>query len=504
MNILSFTIRKLLAVVEWLRYHFVIKKLHSGPGYVIFALLALATSYATAVIDYKIGLAVVALFCIILIVILCLRYPHFGFYLTLALSGQLTLVARLANLSFNFPYGVPIEILTYLTLFGILFNPDLRKKLDSEFWTNPITISFLFLMAYNLIELFNPSMFSKLGWTYFYRKQISYYFFYYVAYCLLSSRKSIDFFINFLIIYTSLLALYACKQQWFGYADFEMRSILIGGERAYNLLFQGGFLRKFSTLSDPATSGVLFASVAMLCIILIWREKSWKRRRWLSLAIIANVLGYSYSGTRTSTLMIMAGIIFYIMATLYEKRTFIFLAISVLAFTFLILAPIHSSPVLERIRTTFQGTKDASAAIRDYDRHQVQPYIQAHPIGGGVYTCGMEGPVYNRGHYLWLFQPDSGYMKVLAEEGPIGLALLIISYFFVLRVGLRNFYRSKDIKIQNQYIALLTMLFTLMLAQYAQVAMSQYPIALMFLCIMVVFIKLAKYENEEVVESTNP
>jgi hypothetical protein len=165
-------------------------------------------------------------------------------------------------------------------------------------------------------------------------------------------------------------------------------------------------------------------------------------------------------------------------------------------------APIHS-PVIERTRSTFQGTKDASASVRDYDRHQVQPYIQEHPLGGGVYTCGMEGPVYNKGHYLWLFQPDSGYMKTLAEEGPLGLIATIVFYFFIMRIGLRNFYRGKDPKIQNQYIALLTMMFTLMLAPYAQVSMTQYPICLIFPCMTVVFIKLAKYENE-VVKSPNP
>ena len=86
------------------------------------------------------------------------------------------------------------------------------------------------------------------------------------------------FFVRFMIGLSTLLALYACKQQWFGYAGFELRAI--GTGYGYQLLYQGGMLRKFSVLSDPASSGILFAAVSILSLILLYRNRDRRSRIW--------------------------------------------------------------------------------------------------------------------------------------------------------------------------------------------------------------------------------
>ncbi len=152
--------------------------------------------------------------------------------------------------------------------------------------------------------------------------------------------------------------------------------------------------------------------------------------------------------------------------------------------------------VTNRIKSTFQGSEDASAYVRDYDRHEVQPYIQAHPLGGGIFTCGVEGPKYNAGHYLEFLQPDSGYMKTLAEQGIFGLSLLLIFYFVVMRVGYHNFFRVRDPEIRNYYIALIAMTFALLAGQYSQMVFTQNPITIFFYATMVIFIKLADFDED--------
>src|SRR5262249_45755098 len=143
-----------------------------------------------------------------------------------------------------------------------------------------------------------------------------------VCYCLLDSKSKIIFFVRFMIGLSSFAALYACKQQWFGYSGFELR--WIGTGNGYTLLLQGGMLRKFSFFSDPATSGILFASICMLCVILLFRSQNKKEKKWLGAALVVNLLGYSYSGTRTVTLMIIAGILLYCLSTINERKTLIF------------------------------------------------------------------------------------------------------------------------------------------------------------------------------------
>jgi len=478
------------AIGNALRYHFLEKKLNTTFGYILLTLIAVAIAYATT-IDFKIGLGMVILFVTILVIIILLKYPYIGFYFMICFSSITITLDRLIHLPV--PINASLEPLTLLLLLGVLRNYDLRRNVDRKFWTNPITISLYFLMAYYVIEIFNPSMFSWLGWSSFFRKQLSYLIFYYIAYSLLNTKKKIFTFIYFMIALSTVLALYACKQQFLGYADFELRSIGVGG--GYILLFQGGLLRKFSVFSDPATSGLYFASVAMLSIILWVRDLNKVRRWWLGAAIIINILGYSFSGTRTATLMIVAGIAFYVIATAYEKRTMAFLVVSILVFTTIMTMP-YQNVVTNRIRSAFEGNKDASAALRDYDRRQIQPYVHEHPIGGGIFTVGAEGPKYNPGHHLESFQPDSGYAKTMAEMGPIGLALLLIFYLVVMRQGIRNFYKATDPEIQNFQIALLIMLFTLLVAQISQLAITQYPIIFYFYGTLIVLIKLPDYDKE--------
>jgi len=475
---------------QWFRYQFLEKKLNTRFGYLFLAVIALFLGYGVVALGKLTGPLVLGVAGCFLLTIVLFKSPYFGFYFLIAFSSVTVTIDRLVELPL--PSGTLIDFFTYLLLLSLMLKFELRKNLNLRFWTNPITIGFYILFAYYVIELFNTEMFSPIGWFSFFRKQLSYFIFYYVCYCLLDSKKRIVFFVRFMIALSSFAALYACKQQWFGYSGFELR--WIGTGNGYSLLFQGGMLRKFSFFSDPATSGILFASICMLCVILLFRSRDKLERKWLGAALILNLLGYSYSGTRTATLMIIAGILLYCLSTIYERRTVVFLLYSLLVFTLLMSVP-YQNAITNRIRSTFEGTKDASAAIRDYDRHEVQPYIQAHPMGGGIFTSGGEGNKYNKGHYLEYLQADSGYLKILAEQGPIGLALLLIFYFILMRHGYYKFFRAGNMEIRTYFIGLLVMMFTLLVAQYAQMAITQYPIVLYFYGTLVIFIKLADFDK---------
>ncbi|HYJ38250.1 MAG TPA: O-antigen ligase family protein, partial [Chitinophagaceae bacterium] len=215
---------------------------------------------------------------------------------------------------------------------------------------------------------------------------------------------------------------------------------------------------------------------------------------------IINFLAFSYSGTRTGNLMILAGILFYSIATIYDKRTIRFLAITV-AIVGLILVIPYQNPVLYRIQSTFQGSKDPSAAFRDMNRKNIQPYILKHPIGGGISTCGVEGQMYTPGHILASVPPDSGYMKIAMEQGWIGLALTLIFYYLILRTGIKHFYRCRAPEIRMWYIATMTMLLTLMVGQFSQIVIGQYPTIFFYYPAIVILIKLSKYEQTN--KSTN-
>lgn len=233
---------KYLPVGNWFRYQFLEKKLNTRFGYLFLALIALGLGYGIIVWGKSTGPLVLGITGCLLLTIVLFKSPYFGFYFMIAFSAVTVTVDRLIELPL--PSGTLIEIFTYLLLLSLMLKFEIRKNMNLRFWSNPITVAFYVLFAYYVVEFFNPEMFSPLGWFSFFRKQFSYFVFYYICYCMLDSKQRIIFFVRFMIGLSAFAALYACKQQMFGYSGFELRWVGTGG--GYSLLLQGGMLRKFS------------------------------------------------------------------------------------------------------------------------------------------------------------------------------------------------------------------------------------------------------------------
>lgn len=480
------------SVKKWLQYQFVSKKLNTGFGYLFLAACAVAFAYTTVFVSraYAMGSVIAIVFAVIAVA--SLLFPYFGYYATIIFSCLIFSPERMFS-SPPLPLGMGIEICTYFTLLGTITKYHLKQEIDRPFWKHPITVMLIIIFGYYTIQAANPSLHSKLGWFNYYRKFISFMAFFYLTYCLLNSKERIRFFINFWIVLITLLAAYACKQQILGFSGWETRWIM-ADEKRLELLFQQGLMRKFSLLADPAASGVLFAAFMVLLLIMGIRTSNKKMRWYYYFCAAINLYAFMASGTRTSNIILLGGIFFYAIATINEKRTVRFVTAAALGFILLISLPIYN-PVLLRIRSTFEGSKDPSAAFRDMNRARIQPYIYSHPIGGGINTCIPEGLIYSPGHYLASFPSDSGYLKIAVEQGWIGLAIALTFYYLIMRTGIRNFYRARSPEIRMWYIALLGFVFGLLIGQFSQIVIGQYPTIFLFYGSAVIFIKLIKYEN---------
>jgi putative inorganic carbon (HCO3(-)) transporter len=431
---------------------------------------------------------------LLLLCALCITYPIIGFYTTYVVCLFLLLPSRLITTSILIPTGLIPEYLSYLTLLGILTKQTYRKEATSTFWSSALMLWTLVLVCYYLFQLLNPSMNSVIGWFNFFRKQVSFAIFIYISYSFFNSRKSIIFFTNFWVALSTIEALYACKQHWFGFFNFEYQW-LISDPKRYDLFVNMGFVRMFGLLSDPAAAGILFACGTVLTLALAMRAQTTGKRVLYYLLTIIHFMATSYTGTRTGTLMIVAGVVFYCVLTLYERRTMIFSALFAFLITGLLVVPIYDNMQINRLRSTFEGSKDPSAKTRDLNRALVQPYVWSHPIGGGLNTSGLVGRTYNPGHYLSMIPSDSAYMQTMMEQGPIGLILLLVYYYIIMRTGIRYFYRVKDPELKTLYIAHLVSIFTLLVAQFSQLAIGQYPSVLYFYSVLAIFLKLHTYDS---------
>lgn len=490
------------SILQTLRYHTLDKKLMTPSAIFVLLMGVLSITYLTVLVNALAGIGLVAAIIAITVCVSCLVSPTFGFYFPFIVSLFLLLPGRLSNSALAIPTGMIPEYLSYLALIGVATHHSYRLENKNKFWTHAITIMMLIQIFYYAFQLLNPNMFSKLGWFNFFRKQISFLAFFYLAYLFLNTKSAIQKFNKFWIGYSTLNALYACKQQWFGFFDFEY-IWLISDEKRYNLYVNGGFVRRFGLLSDPASAGILYAMGTCFLLVLMLRSKIRSQQILYGILMIIHFLATSFTGTRTATLMIVAGAVFYCVLTLYEKRTLIFSGIFGFLLLFLLFAPIYNNMVINRLRSTFEGSKDPSAKVRDINRAIVQPYIYSHPIGGGVNTSGIVGQMYNPGHFLSMIPPDSAYMQTMMEQGYIGLLLMLVFYYIVLRTGIKHFYRVRDDDLKTIYTAYLVTIFTLYVAQYSQLAIGQYPGIFFYLVSMVVFMRMHEFDSSKTPDSNH-
>jgi hypothetical protein len=489
------------AVRSWLHYHFLDKKMATSLGIAVLGFIAIGMSYITVLGDSKLSIGIVAGLAALLVFILCIQYPYIGFYSAYVISLFLMFPARLSNAAGVIPTGLIPEYLSYLALLGVITRQEYKKE-GGKFWSHTITIWALVLLSYYFLQIVNPYASSKLGWFNFLRKQVSFASFFYMSYCFFNSRKSINFFTKFWIVLSTIEALYACKQQWLGFFDFEFTWLISDPER-YALFVNGGFIRRFGLVSDPASAGILYSCSTAFILVLALRATEFKKQVGYFVLTAIHFMASSYTGTRTATLMIVAAAVFYCVLTLYEKRTLVFSAIFAVAFIGLMVAPVHNNMIINRLRSTFEGSKDPSALVRDGNRKLVQPYVYSHPIGGGLMTAGMVGALYNPGHYLSMIPPDSAYMQTMMEQGWIGLILMLIFYFVILRTGIRYFYRVRDPGLKTLYAAHLAAVFSMLVAQFSQLAIGQYPSVLYFYSALALFLKMHLYDDPSKADEIN-
>lgn len=440
----------------------------------VLLLASLGSAFLFAEGFNKIPLFIIAGLISLIILYYCLVHPYIGFYIVTTISYFTAYPERILKTSL--PISTGIEILMVLLFIGShLF---IRKKIDqSNFYKSAITFAFLLYLLFTCIEFFNPNMYSIAGWFFFLRRFIMFMFIYIVAYRLFDTTDKLKSFFKFWLFLAFITAAYACFQQWFGLLPFEM-DYLRSNPHEYRLYFQGGTIRKFSFVSDPTTLGILEGSSSVFLLILLINEKKAKKRALFFLVFFVLVLGMTFSGTRTTNIMLPSALCLYALITITNKTTLITVFVFFLAAAFILFGPIQNATI-NRIRSTFDK-KEESGEVRDINRKYIQPYIYSHPIGGGISTSGVLGEKYNPGHPLAGFPPDSGLLLAAIELGWIGYALTILVYILILYQCIHYYFQTNNEKNKVFIAAITGSIFSIIITQYSQVTIGQLPTALFF------------------------
>ncbi|BAV10227.1 O-antigen ligase [Filimonas lacunae] len=438
--------------------------------------LLMAGSGVLAVLIAKGGMAygVMAMIMVVALpaVFAIIAYPSFGILVLLLLAYTIMFIIRL-NVT-SFPLGTLMDGLEALLILGFLikqkFNPDW------SFIKKPVSIVISIWIGYCLFEVVNPAAASRLAWVYTIRSLALVMLMYFIFMYNIRSVQLIRIIIGMWLTLAFIAAIYAFKQEYIGFSSFEEASLADPLTAA--LYFIDGHWRKFSIFSDPVAFSYNMAICCLMCVALIWGPTP----RWLKVILGIMILVYFramlFSGTRGAYVLIPVAMLLYFILT-FTKKLLPFAIFGAVVFIILIKMPTHN-PTLYRFQTAFAPSDDASYNVRKQNQKRVQPYILAHPIGGGLGATGAWGVRFAPGSFLANFPPDSGYMRVAAEMGWVGLFLFCMLMFVIMKTGINNFYKIRDPELKSMCLGMTLIVFALNIGNFPQEAIVQYPTNIYF------------------------
>ncbi|MEO5501248.1 MAG: O-antigen ligase family protein [Ginsengibacter sp.] len=480
-------------ITNWLRREFFIKTLISPAGIIFISAISIGAGYLAYLNLPIITFAITAGLAGIIILYYCLLKPLTGYYLVTLLAFFAFYPNHILNR--ELPLSTLVEVLLWFVFLGSFFQKRNRTENNyNSLLSTAVSIVLIIYTLFHVVEFFNPDLGRREGYFFVMRKFLVFIFIYIMAYRLIDTPLKLRYFFKFWIVMSFAAAAYGCYQQWFGYLPMEMRYIR-SDPIEYQLMNQGGVLRKFSFLSDVVSFGVLSGSMAVLTLIFAINEKNKKVKYRLFFAVLIMALGMSYSGTRTTTVILPSGIALYLLMTIKSRTTLITLFVSVMIGFFIMFAPIDN-PSLNRIRSTF-NSNDPSLNVRDVNRHYIQPYIYAHPIGGGIATSGVPGRRFNPTHALAGYPPDSGLLQIAMEMGPIGLGLTLLFYLAILYQCIHYYFRMKNPRYKLYAVGIAATLFSIMITQYAQVSIGQIPGVFFFMSTISLIKRIKEFDEKE-------
>ncbi len=468
-------------------------KLNNPWGIAFFILLAVCIGFGMA----QSGAAFGAIFIVILVtlpaVYAIVVYPKIGIIILLVMAY---LLFGLSRIGINGPIGVLIDALQFLLFIGLLIN--LKKEQNLYLLKGPVSVMILIWIGYNVLEVLNPVTAARGAWIYTIRSVAIVLLTYFVFLYNIRSIQFVRLIFKIWIGVAFVVALYTFKQEYIGFSDSEL-AYLYSDPSIMGLLFIGGHWRKFSLLSDPVSLAYNMTMASIFCLALIWGETTKKFTKCvLAFLFVMFQLASAYSGTRGANVLLPAALILFAILN-YSRKMLIFMCGAAVFLVILINIPTGNQN-LARFQTAFRPNNDQSYKLRKYNQKRIQPYIQTHPMGGGLGSVGTWGAKFDPGSLLGTFQPDSGYIRVAVELGWIGLLLFCTMMFTMMRQGINNYYLIKDPELKNYCLALTLIIFAYNIANFPQEALVQFPSNVYFsldVALVSVLLRLDKEKQEQ-------
>ncbi|MGV8879785.1 MAG: O-antigen ligase family protein [Sphingobacteriaceae bacterium] len=479
---------------DWKRILF-LEKFNNIWGYCFLMLFSVGFAYIIAISGVAGG--ILALFAIIAIPIVyaVVAYPKTG--ITVLLVSAYLVMWFLSMGLTEFPLGTLMDSLEGLLILGFFIKQ--KKEPDWQIFKDPIGIIILIWVGYNFLEFGNPTTESRMAWVYTIRAIAIFTLMYFIFSYHIRSITFLRFILKLWLALAFFAALYAFKQEHFGFFAFEERNL--SDPRLKSLLYINGHWRVFSIFSDPVAFSYNMVAATLICIALIFGPVSKVKKVILGCLAVFFLMTMMYSGTRGAYVLIPGALVLFAILN-YSKTVLMFTIFAALVLAFLIFVP-SSSPSIRRFQSAFKPSDDASYLLRKANQKRIQPFILSHPMGGGLGATGVWGARFAPNSFLAKFPPDSGYVRTAVELGWIGLFLICTLIFIILKTGINNFYRIKDPELKSYCLAMTLIVFALGVGNYPQEALVQFPSNIYFYLMAAIITVTYRLDKEKQLLQTN-
>ena len=418
------------------------------------------------------GFAAVA---IPLVLYLGFKYQDFFFWLLFVVNYVIMGLNR---------YGyvfAPITLITqgleFLLLACILID---QNKYDGKYLYNPMCLFLMIWNGYLILQILNNTCdlpFSFDEWFVNANQMAFNLFFIYIIFSMmLTSPSKVMRFLRIWAILSITAALWAWRQQHFGWDSAEKVWLDTFGARTHII---GGSIRYFSYFSDAANFGCNIAGSSMAFFVIALTTRLKRDKLLFLIAGVLSLYGVFASGTRTALFcFIVAGALYVVLS----KSVKIAVPIGILGAVFIFILAFtkigDNNMQIRRMRTAF-NKDDASLNVRDMNKEALAKYMKDAPFGFGISIKKV--PANHKYAIAMGIAPDSTYVHYWQYLGIVGTVTYAIVNILILAGGACiALFRLRNKALIGVAAGLCCAFAAINVGGYANRILTQYPNAILF------------------------
>lgn len=415
-------------------------ELSADASKLLFVLVLAAGIGAVATLPPLLGLAVVAA-CGALIGVIWIE------------SGYIIYVVSLFFILFlkrmtDQPIGLALDGYVFLVAIGVVLRFCRPDNDERRSWHHPIVMVVLLYEAYQVVDAFNPNSLSWLFSTYAVRETLPMISVFLLTILVVNTQKRLKHFISLWLVLTAIVALYAIKQQFFGY--YWRETVWMYSTAGQVWTTAEGVPRVFSTM-NPDTAGLTMAFGITLGFALLFAPIRTGLKILIAMSLPVFAAAMLYTGTRGAYAAALIGV-FVVVVLLGHWLLYLLAPMVVGAAATMVDWTANYWGV--RFLSVFDPQRDSSYQVRQRIIGQYLDGALNHPFGLGTATTSYAGFAQDQfksaeaGGALLAngvnIPTDNNYFLAVLELGVVGELLLLLVVGVCIFYAVRFAFKVRD------------------------------------------------------------